>query len=213
VNELSYYWGQIQAILARAKDGFAFAIAAARWAAKQVGQAIYNGDGPQEDARSELGTLQGMSPRNAILLSQAGITDLASLAGAEDIDALSKCLPLPRQTLYDWVDQAMLICAAEDAWLRSLRAIGIRTATDLRDAALDKQRLLSALAAAWLITRDEDFGASDDGEPSSASPFTLDALNNLLGRIETHPQWKPSIEQIIKRSLSTSGSLIDTARG
>jgi hypothetical protein len=229
MSELNYYWRQIQAIFMKVYDGFSFAVAAVRWAARQVRQSIRSSDGLKNDTRSELGALQGMSPKCEVHLFQAGITDLESLAGL-DLAAMyppnkgkvqTKLIHLQKGTVLDWVDQAILICAANklktvaqqrsdqqkkkllDAWLSALRAIGIRTATDFRDAADDEQRLSKALTASHQLVSSQK-GNKDVSTVSlfGSSKEPTKHLGELKNHITSDERWKANL-RIIEKCLGT----------
>jgi hypothetical protein len=206
----------------------AFMWAALRWVLKRILLAITSNENSLDAAGYKVGTLQGMSRRYEILLFQAQITDLESLANA-DLPALAKLaqekeptdnqlsrlLTLPRTMLYDWVAQAVLVCALHElhksasdrqrlmgTWVRALRAVGIRTACDLHEVSHDKERLLRALTAAQSAIERQETAEGDGDASSSVSTFTQENLDRLLKTINKNASWKSNINEI-ERSPGT----------
>jgi len=68
-----------------------------------------------------------------------GVQNVHSLATA-DLVRIVLNTPFDPQQLVDWVDQAILFIHAKDLWRPGLTAVGIRTATDLFDFCLKKDK-------------------------------------------------------------------------
>jgi hypothetical protein len=222
MNELRYCWGQLQAIFEKVKHGFSFAVAAVRWATRRVKQVTHDSGVARNDTAFRLGELQGMSLKSEIHLFQAGITELTSLvklplsklcASSTPLPSISpelrRLTALPQTSLFDWVDQAILLCALSslevadndrDQLLRlrlyALRAIGVRTATDFIDAATDKPRMFRA------VTANQDFVAGElagEGSDSRTAPTAFDSETQLTGleqALTKDQDWKCNLDEI-----------------
>ncbi len=180
--------------------------------------------GLQGAVETPLGVLEGMSWQAEIVLSNAQIMDLASLVEV-DLPALAQVSPLvqlARPALYDWVAQAILICALRElhrddddkerlveTWLHSLRACGIRTAVDLDDVAgaragLDvneiRGRLFRALHQVQSAIKHKEPATVD--RSLSLAAFTQDNLTKLFAIIDGNARWQSNIDEI-EQSLET----------
>jgi hypothetical protein len=198
----------------------AFMWAALRWVGKRILSPITRNESSLEAAGYRVGTLQGMSRRYEILLFEAHVADLESLAKAGlPVPESSKLSALPQTILYDWVAQAIMICALHglhestidkqqliDTWLRALRAVGVRTASDLHEVAYDKGRLLRALTAAQSAIEHQEKTEGDGDASSSASTFMQENLDKLLETINENTRWKSNINEIERLLRATVNS-------
>jgi hypothetical protein len=84
------------------------------------------------DEEHPLTELEGIDLYDRTRLEQEGVTNVESLAHCDLVDLLLQTR-IPPGRLVDWVDQAILYLhvGGDDATWRRLRAMGVRTATDL----------------------------------------------------------------------------------
>jgi hypothetical protein len=121
---------------------------------------IFKGVVPSLDSKYPLSDLDGLTIWDQARLFEEGIEDLHGLVTANLVDVILRTR-IPVDRLVDWLDQALLylhVSAESDGRKprQALRALGIRTATDLerawtstdKDAAAVKQQLTQAIAGA-----------------------------------------------------------------
>lgn len=106
-------------------------------------------DGTDElQVQSPLSQLDEVDVYERTRLEEEGITSVQALARHDLIDLiLSSRIPVPR--LIDWVDQAVLLQHVPDSASKTLRRLGIRTATDYLQVCTDEvafKHVSSALA-------------------------------------------------------------------
>jgi hypothetical protein len=128
---------------------------------------------PSLQSTYKLTDLDGLNVWYESRLLEVGIEDMQNLATTDVVDLmLNTRIPVDR--LVDWIDQAFLYLRVtdDDGERATLRAYGIRTATDLLDVFEDEQR---ATQMEWLLN------GGDQTKPSRMRSLivTLERERNL----------------------------------
>ena len=97
---------------------------------------VFKGVVPSLDSKYPLGDLEGLTIWDQARLLEEGVEDLHGLVTANLVDVLLRTR-IPIERLIDWLDQALLCLHlprpdGQDTPREALRALGIRTATDLK---------------------------------------------------------------------------------
>jgi len=97
---------------------------------------VFKGVVPSLDSKHPLGDLDGLTIWDQARLLEEGVEDLHGLVTANLVDVLLRTR-IPIERLIDWLDQALLCIHlptpdGQDTPREALRALGIRTATDLK---------------------------------------------------------------------------------
>jgi|GEM_PF-3413445 len=105
---------------------------------------------PQHD----ISLLDDLDQWDALRIKEEGVIGIQGMAEA-DISHLVTWLPFPTSQIVDWMDQAILRLAAgaepEISYIKTLRAIGLRGASDLVDATKDEAGKLMVVLAAQAV--------------------------------------------------------------
>ena len=149
---------------------------------------------PDWGSRHPLTRLEDLTIWDDTRLFQEGIQNVHSMANA-DLEHLVLNTPFAPHTLIDWVDQALLHVYATDHWLPGLKAICLRTASDLLNFCWPQEaddpdpaqmeKVVTAYAYAHLKDLTSDDPRLNIQRAGKTLHSTLETLAQQVGATET----------------------------